>query len=783
MTTTSRTKIESLILINWKGFFYQRFEMDEGVTALEGENGAGKTTVMIGAFVALLPDQRLLQFRSMSEPGGIEGDRGIFGRLGQKGIAYTILELCLPQKGKILAGVMLRKKAPPSLELTPFIAGGLSNSAALEEILLAREGEIERVPELMEIRQKLGQIGCTLEVYDSVAQYTSDLFTLGVTPLSMEGYAEREKFNRMLQTSMYGGLSSSIQKGLRDYLLAEDHSLRNHVARMRENLDACRVTRQEIDSAERKYKIIEGVFSAGYGMFESAFHGTRLRVVNLRRKADNSRQEHLRCKSELNLIERRLQELESAHAEAKGELEERQKESERAKDLLHDCREARKIAAQIERYAAEWLKARERLARSEELLHGAEKRRRDSVWLRDKLFSEKEEIASGLSNAQKAWEQVSRKVALLRQARQTLEDARKALPDREVEVRSAVELLSECRAEWDRALEEKTKLDLDLESFSKRIQSYREVLESLCRGLQREVSPEQALEAAKEFDRGFREWERFCEEAERLPGRIEEAGKTAGRQRAIREKIALLEKKGEKVTGAAALRSLFEMMQGEQDAHSEERSKLQERQSDLRQERARLQQQWESLKSEAGEWGKAGVLIRKLEESFEARIEDGLSFDELASGIEIELEKVRGRLKSILEERESLLEKAKDLEFGGGRLDEAMVRLRDLVDGRLAAELYDETPEKDAPVVEARLGPLHQALLVEDVAEAIEKISREPDFPDQVWLVEPGVLKEVPEGKPYPGAELVKMGDAWRLSRHPERPVVGRAAREREIED
>ncbi len=56
MTKKNRTPIDGLVLINWNGFFFQRFEMDGGVTALEGENGAGKTTVMIAAFVALLPD-------------------------------------------------------------------------------------------------------------------------------------------------------------------------------------------------------------------------------------------------------------------------------------------------------------------------------------------------------------------------------------------------------------------------------------------------------------------------------------------------------------------------------------------------------------------------------------------------------------------------------------------------------------------------------------------------------------------------------------------------------
>lgn len=782
MRKTNRARLESLVLINWKGFFYQRFEMDVGVTALEGENGSGKTTVMIGAFVALLPDQRLLQFRNVSETGGMEGDRGIFGRLGSRGVAYSVMELHVPRNGRMLAGVMLRKKGPPSLEFTPFIAGGLTNDHALDEILLVRDGETERVPELTEIRQKLGQIGCTLDVFDSVGQYTSKLFDLGISPMSMEAYAERDKFNRILQTSMYGGLSSSIQKGLRDYLLAEDTSLRNHVARMRENLDACRVTRQEIESAERKYKMIEGIFRSGYGMFESAFHGTRLRVVGSRKRAENSRGEHFRCKLKLKELASLLRELEHTHSELKLELKEREEEYERAENLLRDCREARKTALKIERHSAACLMAKQELEQSEELFRSTEKRFRKIEWTRDQLVAERDQIALGLSDASKAWEQVSMKVALLKQAQQTLEDARNALPDREVSGDSAADLLAECIEQWNRALEDKSRVQKELDSLNTRIRSYEEVLDALRNGLHRQVTPERALEAAREFDANFREMERLTKEAEVLPERIENTRRIAERQQAVRQKLASLERKGEKVESAAGLRSLFEMMQSEQDSLAEERSTLQERQAGLREERAKGQQQLERLESEALEWRQARILIHKLEDAFEVAIEETRSFESLEHRIRADLETTRGRLRSLSDEHESTQEKVSELEFGGGRLDESLVPLRDLVDGRLAVELYDDTPEVDAPMIEARLGPLHGALLVDDIPEAVGKISREPDFPDHVWLMEAGALKEVPEGKPYPASELVKMGDCWRLSRHPERPVVGRAAREREIE-
>lgn len=81
----NRTHLKSLVLLNWKGLFYWQFDLHERVTALEGENGAGKTTVMIAAYVALMPDQSKLRFTNLGEHSATGGDRGIYGRLGEMG--------------------------------------------------------------------------------------------------------------------------------------------------------------------------------------------------------------------------------------------------------------------------------------------------------------------------------------------------------------------------------------------------------------------------------------------------------------------------------------------------------------------------------------------------------------------------------------------------------------------------------------------------------------------------------------------------------------------------
>src|SRR5262249_60573835 len=90
----TRARIAALALVNWKGVFYERYLVARHVTALEGSNGAGKTTVMIAAYVVLLPDMSKLRFTNLGESGAIGGDRGIWGRLGESGRpSYAVLDL------------------------------------------------------------------------------------------------------------------------------------------------------------------------------------------------------------------------------------------------------------------------------------------------------------------------------------------------------------------------------------------------------------------------------------------------------------------------------------------------------------------------------------------------------------------------------------------------------------------------------------------------------------------------------------------------------------------
>ncbi len=109
-----RTRAAAIALVNWRGVFYERYLLDPHVTALEGANGAGKTTVLIAACVVLLPDMSHLRFTSVSEHGGTGGDRGLWGRLGEPGRpSYAVLDLRLPTGERFLAGVHLERRGEP----------------------------------------------------------------------------------------------------------------------------------------------------------------------------------------------------------------------------------------------------------------------------------------------------------------------------------------------------------------------------------------------------------------------------------------------------------------------------------------------------------------------------------------------------------------------------------------------------------------------------------------------------------------------------------------------
>src|SRR5205823_3712889 len=248
----TRARIAALALVNWKGVFYERYLLDRHVTALEGANGAGKTTVMIAAYVVLLPDMSRLRFTNLGETGATGGDKGSWGRLGESGRpSYAAFDFALPGQGRLVAGVHLERKGEPTVEPTPFIVWGLSGDVRLQELMLLAQGESEVVPELPELKENAARLGGRLQVFPTARDYFGALFDHGVLPLRVGTDEERNKLNEMLRTSMTGGISRALTSELRSFLLKEEGGLADTLQRMKTNLDACRRTRTEVQESRR----------------------------------------------------------------------------------------------------------------------------------------------------------------------------------------------------------------------------------------------------------------------------------------------------------------------------------------------------------------------------------------------------------------------------------------------------------------------------------------------------------------------------------------------------
>ncbi|MBX3161641.1 MAG: chromosome partition protein MukB, partial [Deltaproteobacteria bacterium] len=271
----TRARIATLVLVNWKGVFYERYLLDRHVTALEGANGAGKTTVMIAAYVALLPDMSKLRFTNLGETAATGGDRGIWGRLGELGRpSYTVLELDVGG-ARVLAGVRLVRTTEPTVEPTAFLVEGLGADVRLSDILLVRRDDGDHVPELEEVRAAVERAGGQMTTFRAIKDYFAELFERGVTPMRLVGDEERTKLNEMLRTSMTGGISRALTSELRQFLLKEESGLGDTLARMRANLEACARTRSEVAESRRLEREISAIYEAGTEMFAASVHATR----------------------------------------------------------------------------------------------------------------------------------------------------------------------------------------------------------------------------------------------------------------------------------------------------------------------------------------------------------------------------------------------------------------------------------------------------------------------------------------------------------------------------
>lgn len=779
----NRVVAEALVLVNWRGVFYERYALDRHVTALEGDNGAGKTTVMIAAYVVLLPDMSRLRFTNLGETGATGGDKGIWGRLGEPGRpAYAAIEFRLPRGERVLAGVHLERKGEPTVEPTPFLVTGLRDDVRLQDLLLLAQGEIELVPELSELRDTAARLGGRLQVFAAAKDYFAALFEHGITPMRLGTDEERNKLNEMLKTSMTGGMSKGLLQELRSFLLKEEGGLAETLNRMKANLDACRRTRLEVVEAQRLEKEIGSVYQAGEEMFAAAVAATRQRADEMsKRVAEKEAAAALAAELAeaaevaLRASEEALLEAEVAKASATGEVEASKTWEERVRAALQwatelDVRERTLANAASQRLAAEG----ERAAAERALCRAAQQVAEAS--------DARERAAEGLADVQKGLEELHRRTDAHRRVTERLHTARRELEDADFEASAAEELADQTEQHLADTDRERRELTRQIADASAHRGEHAEALAALMAIVEHAVDPAGASGVAEDALASVRAWRDSARQRAALTDQLRRTEAESARQRAAEERARELGVAWAPGSGRPAVtNALAEAERAHADAEALSRA-AEAAGAEADRQLSDAKKQIQSLDERAVAWRDLDAKARRLTDVLGTPVSSREALDSARAALHERLDTQRAESARLSARRDELLADARQLRHAGGSFPDALLALRDTLTADLLASHFDDVGLDDAAELEARLGPLAQALVVPNVEQAARALAGRPDALPTVWLVaEDAALTLAPDatvGSASTRDVLVREREALRVTRLPDRPTLGRTARE-----
>jgi chromosome partition protein MukB len=776
----SRARIAALALVNWKGVFYERYLLDRHVTALEGMNGAGKTTVMIAAYVALLPDMSKLRFTNLGETAATGGDRGIWGRLGETGRpSYTVLDLETSDGDtptRVLAGVRLSRAAEPTVEPTAFIVTGLPTEQRLSDLLLVRQLDGDHVPELEEIKRACEAAGGAMTTYRAIKDYFAELFERGITPMRLAADEERSKLNDMLRTSMTGGISRALTSELRSFLLKEETGLADTLSRMRANLDACARTRSEVLESRRLEREITAIYEAGTEMFAAAVQGARAAASEVERAMNDARPLVDEAKRATREIETLVARFEARAGEVAQQLAVIQAEHARIVAERERGLAARAIAERLATLDAELagLTAGEAASRANADLATAN--RSAARQERARAHDAYDRASHGLADLQAGIDELVRRAHGHRQFVRRLDDARRLLAKPALSPDDALDAIAELdqergRVELDRARIERD--GRDVEARRTEHATAMRALETLDRDGTGDPHTRARSVLARLAEHAAQRARRHEIERERVES-VQLATRQA-RARSLASSLEIID--GDAVVAQlAACEQQIHDGEAAAEARRIERRERMQRASELRAQIAKLDERsarWHLASAAARRLAGAGVPSTRTEL---VALRDRLSQ---------ELHVLGERRTQLEAQRQELQQRAALVEQSGTNLDPELLRLRDELGGELLASRFEDLDLAAASWVEARLGPLTSALIVDDLDAAATAVCAGERLAPTVWLVKAGTVLAIDPPDELDGLDDVVSQEPFglRVTRRLPRPSLGRRARERQVHE
>ncbi|MCW6541250.1 chromosome partition protein MukB [Yersinia ruckeri] len=785
-----RGKFRSLTLVNWNGFFARTFDLDELVTTLSGGNGAGKSTTMAAFVTALIPDLTLLHFRNTTEAGATSGsrDKGLHGKL-RAGVCYSTLDVINSRHQRVVVGVRLQQVAgrDRKVDIKPFTIQGLPTAIQPTQILTEMVGERQaRVLSLPELKERVEEMeGVQFKQFNSITDYHSLMFDLGVIPKRLRSSADRSKFYRLIEASLYGGISSAITRSLRDYLLPENSGVRKAFqdmeAALRENrmtLEAIRVTQSDRDLFKHLISEATSYVAADY-MRHANERRTHLDgALTLRRDLLTSRKQLVTEQYRHVEMSRELAEQSTAESDLETDYQ-------AASDHLNLVQTAMRQQEKIERYQGDLEELTYRLEEQNEVVAEASEQQAENEARAEAAEQEVDELKSQLADYQQALDVQQTRAIQYQQALQALERARALCQLPELTADNAEDWLDVFHAKEQEATESLLQLEQKL-SVADAAHSQFEQAYQLVVSITGQVSRSEAWQTARELLRDWPSQQHLAERVQPLRMRLAELEQRLCSQQDAERLLQEFCKRQAQAYQPEELEELQRELEQRVEELSLSVSDAGERRMEMRQELEQIKQKIQNLTSRAPVWLAAQDALNQLSEQSGESLEDSRQVTEYMQQLlereretTVERDEVAGRKREIEAQIERLSQPS-------GAEDPRMVALAERFGGVLLSEIYDDVTIDDAPYFSALYGPSRHGIVVPDLSLVRDQLLGLEDCPEDLYLIE-GDPQSFDDSvfavEEHDKAVVVKIADRqWRYSRYPEVPLFGRAARENRLE-
>ncbi len=791
MSMIERGKYQSLTMVNWNGFFARTFDIDGLVTTLSGGNGAGKSTTMAAFITALIPDQTLLHFRNTTEAGSSQSsrDKGLYGKL-QPGACYAALDVVNSRNQRLLFAVKLQQVAgrDKKVDIKPFVIQGLPSHVKPTDILVESVSATQaRVRQINEVKESIAEFeGVQFKAFSSIVDYHAQMFEFGVIPKKLRNSGDRSKFYRLIEASLYGGISSAITRSLRDYLLPQNGGVKKAFQDMESALRENRMTLEAIKTTQADRDLFKHLITESTNYVAADY----MRHANERRK---KLEQTLSLRSELfvsretlieqnNLLNRVQEELELL-IESESSLEQ---DYQAASDHLQLVQNALRQQEKIERYQEDLEELSERLEEQMMVVEEAQERVMMAEEQATVAEEEVDSLKTQLADYQQALDVQQTRALQYQQAVQALEKAKQLLGDDSLTAESAQALVSELKSKESESTNALLSVKHKLDMSSAAAEQFETALK-LVQSIVGQVERKDASEHAKTAIAKARESQQIAQNEQQWRAQHRDLERSLNQQRQARELVAEYKKQYHvELTDEVT----FEQERERHATQIESLEIAQEEVRDQRGEQRRLEQnavaEISKLEAIAPAWIAANDALEKLREQSGEELEDRHA---VMNHMQVVLEQERelSLAKDKLAERRSQLDsEIERLASPGGSNDPRLKGLADTLGGVLLSEIYDDITIDDAPYFSAMYGPARHAIVVSDLSGIEEKLVELDDCPEDLYIIE-GDIDAFDDSsfdaEELEGAVCVRMNDRqMRYSRLPEIPLFGRAAREQRLE-